>query len=514
MNNKKNEVKAKNKKVRNDWFTKGTDKSCAMRVLFFDLLKECLGIKSYNSTIPWNTWTDNRTKPFSNQFKEENRNKSVFTNTVLADFILLCIKRDERDKTDSHLKKAVDIISCSKYTLDLEAYRSEIALQCNGTKIDECYNRIKEKEGFVYDKCKNCTVTWLFKNLQYIEGNYDLIISHKNILLKYPEKEQESLIEDIHNEIKEYEELPLNKCCDISILFSLFNSCIKSYKIPDVADEKLAYVKWYTAHLSNWPFFKACLLQANHYDEFSIYQMLRSASDILQVIESNDEELLAAVECDRIVSFLTLGYIDPFSLYYCGNPDDIENNCLKSLQKIKKPCYKYRMYLMLWKLHIHLGKNDLTEYEKEIDYIYNQNSDDTDFMLLNSEYQLYRYHHDLKKRSSVKEILISQINNFRENESIPETFDIISELFLQYDAKISPSGNLNDNPAALYLALKGRQSFDSHTFIIPDKPSEFHRIFSEYTLSQGSGHLLVESYYETRRKEIMDHYSLWNNDSE
>lgn len=513
MNNKKNEVKAKNKKVRNDWFTKGTDKGCAMRILFFDLLKECLGIKSYNSAIPWNEWTDNRTKPFSNQFKEENRNKSVFTNTALADFILLCIRRDERDKTNSHLKKAVDIIRCSKYTLDLEAYHPEIALQCNGNEIDKCYNRIKEKEGFVYDKCKNCTVAWLFKNLQYIESNYDLIISHKNILLEYPEVIQKSLIEDIYKKIKEYEDLPLNKCCDISILFSLFNSCIKSYTIPDVADEKLAYVKWYTAHLSNWPFFKACLLQANHYDEFSIYQMLRSASDILQVIESNDEELLAAVECDRIVSFLTLGYIVPFSLYYCGNPDDIENNCLKSLQKIKVSNHRYRIYLMLWKLHSHLNKNDLSKYEKEIDTIYNQNSDNAEIAVLNIEYMLYRYHCNLESRDTVKTEIVSLVKKFMNNGIFSESLAIISELFFQYDAKVSPLENFNDN-SKLYLALKGRPSFDSHRFIVPDKPSKFHRIFSEYTLSQSSSPLYTVSYYETRRKEIMDHYGLWNSDSE
>lgn len=517
MSNKKNEVKvkAKDKKEKIFWFEEGTDKDCDMRRLLFKLLKECLKIKSFNSPIKWNVWTGNRSKPFSNAFRKETRSNTVFTKTILADFILLCIKKDEKDKKDkdNSLKQAVDIINRSKYAHALKADQSEISLQDCNTGIDECYNRMKDDDGFD-DECKDCTVKWLFEKLQYIESNYNSIISQKNILPKYPDKEQESLIEDLYEKIKEYEELPLDKCCDISRLRTLFNSCIKSYGIPDVADEKLAYVKWYTAHLSNWPFFKACLLHANHYDEFSIYQMLRSASDILQVIQSNNEVLLTAVECDRIVSFLTLGYVNPFYLYYCGNPDDIENNCLKSLQKITEPCYRYRIYLLLWKLHSHLNKNDLSTYEKEIDTIYNQNSDNAEIALLNIEYRLYRYHYDLGNRKTAKTAIVSLVKKFKNNSTIPESLDIISELFYNYDEKNSPNEDKNDNLAVLYLELKGRQNFDSHIFIIPSKPSEFHRIFSEYTLSQSSGPLSAESYYETRRKEIMDHYSLWSSDSE
>ena len=94
--NKKNEVKRKNEKVINNWFQKGTDKDCDMRILLWKLLQECLGMNSYNSSIPWNQWTDNRSKPFSTNLKREKRTQNVFTNTVLADFILLCIKRKGR----------------------------------------------------------------------------------------------------------------------------------------------------------------------------------------------------------------------------------------------------------------------------------------------------------------------------------------------------------------------------------------------------------------------------------
>lgn len=508
------------KMVRNDWFTECRDKNGDIRVLFFRLLRDCLGMDSFNSNIycaNWpayiNDWSAHiNARPFINKFKENKKEERVFTKTVIGQFVFLCTMRN-KDNINEYTNKAVNILKKSKYALDLQEYDSCSSVKCKQDAMLTCMEKIKGQQGFS-DQCENCTVAWLYRNLKYIEENYDRIISHKNILLKYSDREQESLIEDIYKEIKEYEKLPLDKRCDISRLRTLFNSCIKSYSIPDVADEKLAYVKWYTAHLSNWPFFKACLLHANHYDEFSIYQMLRSASDILQIIESNNEALLTAVECDRIVSFLTLGYISPFTLYYCGNPDDIENNCLKSLQKIAEPCYRYRIYLLLWKLHSHLNKNDLTKYEKEIDTIYNQNSDNAEISLLNIEYMLYRYHYDLGNRNTVKKEIVSLVKKFKNNGTIPESLDIISELFYNYDQKNSPNEDKNDNPAVLYLELKGRQNFDSHTFIIPSKSSEFHRIFSEYTLSQSSGPLPAESYYETRRKEIMDHYSLWSSDSE
>lgn len=519
--NKKNEVKRKNEKVINNWFEKGTDKDCDMRILLWKLLQECLGMNSYNSSIPWNQWTDNRSKPFSNKFKEEKRTQNVFTNTVLADFILLCIKEKGENRIDSYfLEKAVSIIRNSKYLCGREEYRlgkdsSKISLQCtNDNEIKECYNGMKDKRRFIYDRCENCTVAWIFRNLQYIEKNYYSIISYKNILSQYPEEKQKLTVEKIYKKIMEYEKLPLKKQCDLKELFSLFNTCIEGYNISDVADKKVAYIKWYTAHLFNWPFFKSCLLYVNHYDEFTVYQMLRSASDILQAIESDDEELLAAVECDRVISFLSLGYLNPFLLYYCGNPDDIEKSCFRVLQKIKNPCYQYRIWLLLWKLHSHLHKDDLSKYEKEINAIYSENQDNPKIAVLNAEYMLYRYHYDIGNRNDVKEKIIALAKNFIGKKNIPESLEIISELFFTYDEKASPEEHRKENPLALYLELKGWGDFTSGSFIFPDKPSKSRRIFSEYTLFQSPGAtFFVESYYEKRRKEIMEYYGLWERTS-
>ena len=49
---------------------------------------------------------------------------------------------------------------------------------------------MKDKRRFIYDRCENCTVAWIFRNLQYIEKNYYSIMSYKNILSQYPEEKQ------------------------------------------------------------------------------------------------------------------------------------------------------------------------------------------------------------------------------------------------------------------------------------------------------------------------------------
>lgn len=495
----------KDMKSRNDWFTECRDKDGDLRVLLFALLQKCLGMKSYNSSIRWNEWKEYvNDRPFINKFKEDKKSERVFTDSILAYFVFLCVKRDEKDNINEYLNKAVDIIRTSKYYLDLEEYSDENKLRCKMSDILLCMKCIGNNEGFT-EKCRNCTVSWLVRNLRYIEHNYESIISHGNILQKYPDIEQKKLVDKIYGDIQEYEKKSPDKLCDINLLFSLFNSCIRSYDILDVADEKLAYIKWYTAHLSNWPFFKACLLHLNHYDEFSVYQMFHSASDILHVVESDNEELLSLVENDKIVSFLTLGYVKPFFLFYCGEPKDIEKGCIKSLYKIKLPLYRLRIYIALWNLHSHLGLSDLSEYETEIRKITHKVSD-VDIRLLNTEFQLYRYYYDLAHRNTVKRALLSTVDKYMETSSISETYDVISELFLQYDGRNSANENLNDNPAALYLEIKGRKSFDTPAFIIPDKPSRYHRIFSDYTLSCTSFNHIIKNYYESRKDEIMNHY--------
>lgn len=487
-----------------DWYLIGMDKDCDLRKLLLELLQKCLGMRSPNGEITWNEWTEYVSKrPFINKFKEEKKGERVFTASVLADFIFLCIKRDEINGVDEYLNKAVYIIRTSKYALDLEEYKEDTILECKSESILECLNRLKSNKGFI-EKCKNCTAAWIFHNLQYIENNYESIISHKNVLPKYQTEEQRDLTEEIYNEIVRYETNPLEKLCDPDVMFPMFNTCIQSYDIPDVADEKLAYIKWYTAHFCNWPFLKASLLQAYHYNEFSIYQMLHSASNILSTLKSQDEELLSYVENERIVSYLTIGYTMPFSLFHCGSPQDIEISCLSVLQKITLPEHRLRILIALWNMHFHLGFNDLPKYEMQIEKIFKEEDNkNEDLLLLFLEFQLYRYLYVPGYRNNIKKSLLWMANDYYVSTGITETYDIIAELFFQHDKIYYPQENWQDTPTTLALAIKGRKDVNSQSLVVIQSPQKYHRVYLEYKLSE---------YLEYRRNNIMTHYNFWNNE--
>ena len=489
-------------RAKNTWYLNGMDKDCDLRKLLWELLQKCLGMTSPNGELTWNVWTVYVSKrPFINKFKEDKRKERVFTASVLADFIFLCIKRDKYYNVEEYLNKAVNIIRSSKYALDLEEYKEDFKLKCKSDdKILECFNTIKSNSGFT-ENCKNCTSAWIYRNLQKIENDYESIISHKNVLLEYPSEEQSALVEEIYDAIEQYENGSLGELYAFDVLFPLINKCIQSYSIPDVADEKLAYIKWYTAHLCNWPFLKASLFYVNYYNEFSIYQMLHSASNILNVIKSENEELLSYIESERIVSYLTIGYTMPFILFFCGNPNDIETSCHMALQRIKIPQHRLRIYIALWNLHFQLGLDDLPEYNEYINKEFLENKAITeDFLLLKLEYQLYQYLYIPGYREIMKQSFYWMINEFYRDTGISETYDIIAELFFQNDKLIYVNENWFDNPTILKVAIKGQKSLDSSNFVIPQSPKKYHRVFSEYKLS---------NYLEDRRKSIMTHYSLW-----
>ena len=82
-----------------------------------------------------------------------------------------------------------------------------------------------------------------------------------------------------------------------------------------------------------------------------------------------------------------------------------------------------------------MHKDDLSKYEKKINAIYSENQDNPEIAVLNAEYMLYRYHYDIGNRNDVKEKIIALAQNFIGKKNIPESLEIISELFFTYDEK-------------------------------------------------------------------------------
>lgn len=497
-----------------DWFQKGTDKDCALRVLLFSLLKDCLGMNSGYSQINWNIWVnDIAEKPFRNKFDINRKSQRVFTNSVLADFIFLCVKRKSEDDKhidklnkeplyEKYIDKAIDILNNSVYSKTLGEYGDEMRLNCDKETIINCHKRLKNNND-TYDKCNNCKAAWIVQNLQYIENNYDFIINNKNISVDYYNDEQKELVNKIYDKIVRYNKKTIQNQCNIGTLFSLFNSCIQCYQIRDVADEKLAYIKWFTAHLSNWPFFKACLLQVNHYDESGIYQMLSSASSILRATDSTDENLLSYVESELLVAYLSMGYTCPFALLYCNKPQDIINNSLKVLKKVNASEYRLKILVALWNFRHHFGiyESGNESEEKEIISICRHKRSNS-IKLLNAQFQLYRYYYDPDYYNDALEKYRSLIKC--KGLSSNETFNTVLDLFIEHERYSSSPNIKSDNPTFLHFELKGSEP----RFIIPDRLNRYQRIFGEYRFS--FKHFpVMKSYYETRKEEIMNQYSLW-----
>lgn len=446
-----------------DWFQKSTDKDCALRVLLFSLLKDCLGMNSGYSYISWNKWSKDITeKPFRNKFDINRKSQRVFTNSVLADFIFLCVKRGEKGNIEEYLDKAIDIIKNSKYSSGLAKCNSNMRLFCDSEKITYCHEQLKKNTIISDEKCRKCKVTWIINSLQYIENNYESIMNHKNVLYEYSEKEQAKLVDDIYKDIIKFNNKEVQEQCETGILFSIFNSCIRSYYIPDVEDYKLAYIKWFTAHLSNWPFFKACLLQVNHYDESGIYQMLSSASAILRATDSTDENLLSYVESELLISYLTMGYTSPFSLLYCNKPQDIIDNSLKVLKKVNTSEYRLKILVALWNFRHHFGiyESGHDSEEQEIISICRHKRSNS-IKLLNAQFQLYRYYYDPEYINDALEKFQSFINC--KGLSSSETFTTVLDLFIEYE-RYSPSPNIKPgNPYHLQFELKGSDVYSANT---------------------------------------------------
>lgn len=498
---------------RKNWFKEDAGRDGDLRLLLFKLLNECLEMESGNSRITskksetYKTYINERPflteRPFVNKFKELKKKQRIFTNSVLADFIFLCVKKDGKDNSEKYLDKAIDIIQNSKYSSAIDQCDSTMGLLCNSDEIINCHEQLKNDTFKSDEKCRNCKVTWIINSLQYIENNYESIMNHKNVLYKYPEREQVELADEIYNDIIKFNNSEVQKQCEIDVLFSLFNSCIRSYNIPDTADEKLAYIKWFTAHLSNWPFFKACLLQANHYDESGIYQMLSSASAILRATDSTDENLLSYVESELLVSYPTLGYTTPFTLLYCNKPQDIIDSSLKVLKKVNASEYRLKILVALWNFRHHFGiyESGNESEEKEIISICKHKRSNS-IKLLNAQFQLYRYYYDPEYFNDALEEFQSLIKC--KGLSSNETFNTVLDLFIEHE-RYSSSPNIKpDNLTFLYFELKGREP----RFIIPDRLDKYQRIFGEYRFS--CKHFpVMKSHYETRKEEIMNQYSLW-----
>lgn len=524
MDNAKSEEKKNGKNKRNDWFYKAEDPGpdSDLRILLYEMLKECLGMATYNGEITWNRWKSTvPSRPFINKFKEKKKGDRVFTDSVTANFIFLCANRSEygNDKIkvcrDHWLNKAADIIHKSKFGKAVSSPDNQSIL-CDECDFFNCAEAMRTGEFSKPDsgyhsceKCRKCLVLWMYSSFNFIEMNYWSIINDSiNILYDFTDDKHRQTIDDAYQSIKRFELKPSQELCSLDRLIELYNKCNDCFEYPDVADEKIAYIKWFTARLCNWPYFKTKLIEINRYNEEWIHYLLNSASDILRTAESTDEKLISRVGGDKLISYLTLGYMRPFSLTHYEQPEVIASKCLKAIEQVSVPENKLTLYIELLNFRYQTDPKYTDRCDTLILELFSKCDISAEILLLRVRYELYTFLYNLSSKEQ-KHKVGNAINSaycfFNQSGMIPESLDFMTEVFFEYYEKYAADEFFNSNPAAVMCDLKGCSSINDVIFSQPQNPCIFQRIFGDYVMPQ---------YYHLRYNSIVSHFESTKNNTD
>lgn len=290
--------------------------------------------------------------------------KRVFTTKVIRCLLLACLPPDsgtsvsDQDVSDSDasvgdkkvLEKVLKKIDKMRELLEELKFSSiltsepddKVLLRCNEDKA-QCFNEMgcRKKCRQKPKTCEKCPALWLYKNLDNIDKHYvcnaedyielsglteyvnnventDFLPAIYGSLLIQLTKEEKQLVDEVYDKIGEFNKEDGEKI-DSDRMIEIINECERVLEIRHKApDERLAYIKWYWAHLRTWIKIESRQWsgELNNYwtieSEKACFKQLEEASDIIQGLVLNDEkevdkkELFANVETERVVSFLTL----------------------------------------------------------------------------------------------------------------------------------------------------------------------------------------------------------------
>ena len=491
------------------WYTEGKNPEKELRILLSELLEKCLEIENGLSYTE-----DSDKRPFTNAFNmtDKMKNHNIFIPSIRCKFLELALRKNRIDK-------AFEIIQKSKLGIFFNAtnneYNSKNLEQCSdkeqygeNSENYECIENILNKKKFK-DSCEKCPVKLIYEGLGYIEEQYR-IKCKKKILKKYDSSETEKIVEDIYDDIQEFEKKVRNKKVEIKSVEDLFKKCIQCREIKDVSDYKLAYIKWYTARLYTWPYFKSHLLQDDKenekYDESIVYSLLRSASVIcnsMQIIE-DEFQLCYNIEMDKIISYLSLAYQNPFIMKYCEKSEEILDSCSRLIKICPESQYQLELYTEMWNLEFHIHKKSDNEYGRKVENLlkekypemwnllsdtlkesenkYGRKVDDLlkekGSGIEGERYYTYLYVNNLCKCEKPKLILSAKAYRLRKEKLYNDTIDMITKLFF------SKAFAESRNPGLDLIRIKGydenvknRDIEDS--IIPPSPPSTYQRIYGD-----------------------------------
>lgn len=410
------------------WWRNSPGKQNDLRELLWEITSK-LGLKKPTGNISWfpKGSMESKERKFSNVFREDKSPDSIYSLTIMQSIVSL-VKNYKIKFSKSNIEDEIrSIIVKSKFNIsDPKSFKMFNCKEIKNCVYDENYRNCERKGCFQY---------WLITTLEHIESNYWSILNNSEyIASSYDKQNNKEIIEKIYSDITNYEN-DFYKCKDyLTDTVALFNSCIRCWNIQDVMDEKLAYVKWFTARLSTWPFFRACLYEVNHYDEKVVFQLLNSASKILSSIDKRDDkevdELWSKVEIDRITSYISLAYVAPFHLTNIISYKNLSGLIETKLHSIDSNL-SAKLSIRLWCL------NYLTEVEnsqKHNQILKKIEQSKKKYILSSVEYSLYRYMFDPKFLNQVKDkfILLNSYTDILQN-NFDEVYALSSLFYNRYN---------------------------------------------------------------------------------
>lgn len=362
--------------------------------------------------------------------------------------------------------------------------------------------------------CNDCPIHKIYCALEKIENETDDVLQKTKIKRKAfvreqycnSENDEEKIVDDAYKVIKNYENAEkshLKNEEDIDC------KCEKVSDIENVADAKMAYVKWYYGHLLTWPYFKRWYRQIQNqkfsknsehesmiaYEEKIYCQEIAAVNICLRLIELEDTELEkyqdlaynAAI--DKIVSCIYLNqYKRSDNLMY--EYSNIIDECIKILNFPASAKAKAGLYIEMMNLSYYTrNDNDAAEYEENIIELLESTEikiEEQEKNLLYIRYFAYKYFYHKINYECMKENVTQYYKSLRKMGEYNDTAEMMKTAIL-YRTQFDYIEDVN--PA---ITLKGFEGYDPKETISvnvygidnrnPDKytPSAYSRIYCEY----------------------------------
>lgn len=480
-------------------------KKCAwkndkMRVLFSQILCSCFypdkpqkspaGNFDPLLTPAWNsqnTLSQNEYRPFTNKFHINKLNETIFTYDIIREFLGMCKSYYANKEPKNILSHAIEVIKNSDFSSDLITPNQHL----DNTLFFNC-EKINHKEGCTFE-CLHCPAKWLYENLSYLEE----LQRPKELPREYVSEKTSKKVTAMFDSIKNSEKIEI---LTLEQTERLFNRCKSCFQINAVRDYKLAYTKWFTAHIMVHPLFYDNYKILDNTNETAIYKLLTDASRIMKELshykkKKFDYELLIRIECERIIAYLTAKhnhYLPYVKLY-----DDEKYLISLSKRKSLAAEQKFELYIHLWLLSIESNFTTNKVYESEIENLITElsSTENSKVIYLKCLYYVYKFLYIAYEKKETKFYTVhcfykakESLTQINTTESLRNEFQdsifILTRIFTNSLNKKIQSKVLNN----IYGGTSKTPA--SIKPMPPQPPTQYHRIFTKELDLKKSGILM------------------------